>query len=62
MKDLGDLLITILVIGGVLIVPFILTNAFTRWMYYKCGACGALNAKRRSECRLCGEELLVRKI
>jgi len=57
MKDIGDIIITILVIGGILIVPALLTNAFTRAMYYRCDGCRSLNAKRRSLCRVCGAQL-----
>ena len=58
MKNIGDIILTILVIGGILIVPIFLTNAFTRAMYYRCGGCRSLNAKRRSLCRVCGAQLV----
>jgi rRNA maturation endonuclease Nob1 len=57
MKGLGDTLLTIAVLGGILVVSAILTNLFTRAMYNRCLACGALNAKRRAHCRVCGEPL-----
>ncbi|HYP27980.1 MAG TPA: hypothetical protein VE262_14790 [Blastocatellia bacterium] len=57
MKDIGDTIITILVIGGILIIPALLTNAFTRAMYFRCEQCRSLNAKRRSLCRVCGTQL-----
>ncbi|MBI3653281.1 MAG: hypothetical protein HY231_19810 [Acidobacteria bacterium] len=57
MKNLGDTLLTIVVLGGILIFSAVFTNWFTRKMYYRCGECGALNAKRRAHCRVCGEEL-----
>lgn len=59
MKRFTDILLTILVIGGILIVSAIITGAFTRVMYYRCEGCGALNAKRRSHCRICGHELVA---
>ena len=59
MKSFGDTLLTIAVLGGILILSAVLTNLFTRAMYYKCAACRSLNAKRRSHCRVCGEELNV---
>lgn len=34
-----------------------LTNAYTRHAYYRCAKCRNLNAKRRTHCRICGEEL-----
>jgi hypothetical protein len=30
-------------------------------MYYQCSQCRALNAKRRSHCRMCGNELTTPK-
>jgi hypothetical protein len=59
MKNLLDTLLTIAVLGGILVVSAVLTNLFTRKMYYKCGGCGSLNAKRRTHCRVCGKELNV---
>lgn len=58
MKGFSDTVLTVFVIGAVLIVPLILTNLFVRKMYYKCAGCGALNAKRRTNCRLCGHPLV----
>jgi hypothetical protein len=57
MKKLTDILLTIGVLGGILILSAIVTGAFTRAMYYRCAACGNLNAKRRSLCRVCGEPI-----
>jgi hypothetical protein len=57
MKTFSDTILTIVVIGGVLIIPLLLTNLFVRKMYYRCAGCGALNAKRRSNCRICSHEL-----
>lgn len=57
MKNIGDVLLTIVVLGGILVVSAVFTNWFTRRMYYKCEGCGALNAKRRTHCRICGEAL-----
>jgi hypothetical protein len=57
MKALSDTILTIVVIGGVLIIPLLLTNLFVRKMYYRCAGCGALNAKRRANCRICSHEL-----
>jgi hypothetical protein len=57
MKGLTDTLLTIAVLGGILILSAFLTNLFTRKMYYTCGECGNLNAKRRTHCRICGNSL-----
>jgi hypothetical protein len=57
MKGFLDTLLTILVLGGILVASAVLTSLFTRRMYYKCPGCGALNAKRRSQCRICGSPL-----
>ncbi|MGA9767658.1 MAG: hypothetical protein WBV94_01355 [Blastocatellia bacterium] len=56
-KNLGDILITIVVLGGILVLSGIFTSVFTRKMYYRCSECRELNAKRRSHCRICGNEL-----
>jgi len=58
MKNLGDTLLTIVVLGGILVVSAIFTNMFTRKMYYKCTECRNLNAKRRTHCRICGNQLV----
>ena len=57
METFTDALITIVVLGGILVLSAIVTNAFARAMYYRCAGCGALNAKRRAHCRMCGAEL-----
>jgi hypothetical protein len=54
MKSLGDTLLTIAVLGGILVLSAVFTNCFTRKMYYRCGECRNLNAKRRTHCRVCG--------
>jgi rRNA maturation endonuclease Nob1 len=59
MKKLGDILLTIVVLGGILVVSAVFTSWFTRKMYYKCEECSALNAKRRTLCRMCGHALLM---
>jgi len=57
MKKLTDILLTIGVLGGILVLSAIVTGAFTRAMYYRCGGCGSLNAKRRSLCRVCNQPI-----
>ena len=34
-----------------------MTSAYLRLAYFKCADCGNLNAKRRSQCRVCGNSL-----
>jgi hypothetical protein len=52
MKDtLISLALLIAILGG----SAVFTQFFTRKMYNRCRKCGALNAKRRSQCRVCGE-------
>ena len=58
MKSLIDTLLTIAVLGGILVLSAIFTSVFTRKMYYRCTDCGNLNAKRRSNCRICGNLLV----
>ena len=56
-KNIGDILLTIVVLGGILVLSGIFTSVFTRKMYYRCAECKELNAKRRTHCRICGNEL-----
>jgi len=57
MKKFTDILLTIVVLGGILLLSAIITGGLTRVMYYRCAACGSLNAKRRSLCRVCNEPI-----
>lgn len=57
MKKFMDTLLTIVVLGGILVLSAVFTNLYARKMYNRCANCGALNAKRRSHCRICGEPL-----
>jgi hypothetical protein len=59
MKNLGDTLLTIGVLGGILVLSALFTNWFTGKMYYRCGQCKNLNAKRRTHCRICGNQLVA---
>jgi hypothetical protein len=57
---MGEPLETILglaVMVAILGVSVWLTNLFARAMYYRCTHCGVLNAKRRAQCRSCGQAL-----
>jgi hypothetical protein len=49
----ADFLINAALLVAILGSSALLTNAFTRRMYYKCSNCGSLNAKRRTHCRVC---------
>lgn len=57
MKDLGDALLTIAVLGGILVLSAVLTSLWVRVMYYRCKSCRTINARRRTHCRMCGEPL-----
>jgi hypothetical protein len=56
-----DTIVTVLVVGAVLILPFLITNVFVAKMYYKCSECRSLNARRRANCRICGHPLITSK-
>ncbi len=43
-----DTLISILLVGGILLVSFIATQIFARAMYLTCPSCRTLNARRAS--------------
>ena len=57
MNSITDTIITVVVLGGILVLSAVLTNLFTRRMYYTCSQCRTLNAKRRTHCRVCGNSL-----
>jgi len=51
-----------LILNGILLISVLGGSALiTRWfahhMYRRCQNCGTLNARRRSHCRGCGQEL-----
>ena len=52
-----DALLSLAVLVGILGGAAIFTEWFTRKMYYRCRSCLTLNAKRRAQCRHCGEKL-----
>ena len=52
-----DTLLNLAVAVGILGLSAVLTGLFTRKMYYRCRQCGTLNAKRRTQCRACGQAL-----
>jgi hypothetical protein len=52
-----DTLLNLVVFVGILGASALFTEWFTRKMYYRCRSCLTLNAKRRTQCRSCGEAL-----
>ena len=54
---MGETLLNAAVAVGILGGSFVLTQLFVKKMYFRCRKCATLNAKRRSQCRMCGEEL-----
>ena len=50
-------LLSIAVLVAILVASAVVTNWFARTMYNRCGSCGTLNAKRRTNCRSCNVEL-----
>jgi hypothetical protein len=54
---MGETLLNAAVAVGILVLSFVLTNAFVKKMYYRCRHCDVLNAKRRNQCRNCGASL-----
>jgi type IV secretory pathway VirB6-like protein len=54
---LKDTLVSIVVLGGILLLSAIITQWFARTMYRRCTACGTLNARRRAQCRNCAQPL-----
>jgi hypothetical protein len=54
MRDAFLLIALLIVILG---LSAVLTHLFARAMYVTCSKCATLNARRRTRCRHCGEEL-----
>lgn len=52
-----DALVSLFVIAGILVVSAVITEWFARAMYNRCPACRTLNARRRSHCRACGQQI-----
>jgi len=52
-----DTLLNLAVLVGILGAGALFTEWFTRRMYYRCPRCLTLNAKRRAQCRQCGDPL-----
>lgn len=47
----------IALVAAILGVSAVVTNLFARAMYITCSKCGTLNARRRTVCRNCNEDL-----
>jgi hypothetical protein len=56
-ENMLDTLLSLAVLVGILGLSAVFTEWFARRMYYRCRKCATLNAKRRSQCRHCGEVL-----
>ena len=52
-----DTLLQIVLLIAILGVSAVLTHLFARAMYLTCAKCNTLNARRRTHCRHCGEQL-----
>ena len=49
--------LNVLGVVAILGVSALVTQLFARTMYNRCPSCHTLNAKRRDQCRNCGEPL-----
>jgi hypothetical protein len=54
---MNSTLLQIALFVAILGAAALITNLFARAMYITCSKCGTLNARRRSVCRNCGENL-----
>jgi hypothetical protein len=54
---MGHTLLGIALVVGILGSSAIVTQLFARAMYVTCASCHTLNARRRSQCRICGANL-----
>ena len=52
---MADFLINAGLLAVILVTSALATNLYVKWAYNRCASCGALNAKRRSQCRMCSE-------
>ncbi|OFW18057.1 MAG: hypothetical protein A3H27_14290 [Acidobacteria bacterium RIFCSPLOWO2_02_FULL_59_13] len=57
LAGMWETVLNVAVLAGILGASAVLTELFARKMYYRCTKCATLNAKRRSQCRQCGEKL-----
>jgi len=54
---MGETLLSLILLGAILAASAVITHWFAHAMYNRCGACGTLNARRRAQCRVCGQPL-----
>jgi hypothetical protein len=54
---MADTLLGLVLVVAILGLSALLTHWFARAMYVACSSCHTLNARRRTHCRECGEEL-----
>jgi hypothetical protein len=54
---MGSTLLSVALLIGILGLSAVVTHLFARAMYIVCPGCRTLNARRRTLCRNCGEEL-----
>ena len=54
---MSDTLLNVALVIVILGVSALVTHLFARAMYITCPRCRTMNARRRRQCRNCGEEL-----
>ena len=59
---MSDTLLNVAIAIAILGVSGLITHIFARAMYITCPKCHTLNARRRSQCRNCGETLPHRPV
>jgi len=52
-----ETLLSLVLVVAILGVSALATHLFARAMYVTCARCHTLNARRRTRCRSCGEDL-----
>ncbi len=52
-----DLILNVALVAFILGSGWVATQLYVKNAYYKCAGCGNLNARRRSECRICKQPL-----
>ena len=57
LEFMGETILGFLLVAAILIFSALITQGFARAMYNRCPGCGTLNAKRRIQCRNCGQAM-----